>query len=80
MAARKPAKQRRLERFTELTRQMKADPDVLMIVHNWCAKLDVPNNNVGLLAQEHPGQFDLMCRAIDDLLDQAPTEARAPWT
>lgn len=76
----KPAKQRRLERFTELTRQMKADPDVRMIVENWCRKLEVPNSNVGLLAQDHPGQFDLMTKAIDQLLEQAPIEERAPWT
>lgn len=77
---RRPARERRMERFTELTRQMKADPEVLGIVRNWCVKLSVPNNNVGLLAQKHPGEFDTMCACIDSLLEQAPTESVMPWT
>lgn len=77
--ARKPARERRMERFTQLTREMKADPAVLGIVRNWCEKLSVPNNNVGLLAQKHPGEFDTMCACIDSLLEQAPIEGMFQW-
>lgn len=74
-----PEVKERLARFTELTRQMKGDPEVLGIVRNFCARNDVPDNNVGLLAQDFAEEFDLMCMCIDDLLAQAPTEERSPW-
>jgi hypothetical protein len=68
-----------MARFTELTMQMKADPDVRMIVQNWCVRLNVPDHNVGLLAQRHPKEFDLMTASVDALLEQAPTEMESRW-
>lgn len=68
----------RMQRFVELTRQMKADPEVLAIVENF--KQRNQTDSIGLLAQDFPEEFDLMCLAIDDLLEQAPTEMSPWWT
>lgn len=74
---RKTAKQKRLERFVALTRDMKGDPALMITTENFCRKHDVPN--VGDLAQKHPKVFDQMCDAIDDLVAQAPQEEAFPW-
>jgi hypothetical protein len=73
----RPPSKKRMARFTELTRQMKADPEIVAVVQNFVDRAKL--GNVGELAQRKPKDFDLMCAAIDDLLEQAPIETAARW-
>lgn len=64
------------EQIKQINEWMQSDPEAKLIVQGFLARRDT--NLVDLAAQQ-PAALDELYEAIEDMIDQAPTEERAPW-